>query len=121
MHPKFSVLQKLPKDALDRDKELAFTKVRMQLNKEKEEQVEDEDAVEMTEKEQERCDELDAQCRQIFDPVEKVFDDRKRRVTDLKECSRITLPKPMKEIDEALIEIRRDVIGKIFEEHRDAN
>ena len=50
-----------------------------------------------------------------------MFDDRKRRVTDLKECNRVTLPKPMKEIDEALIEIRRDAIGKIFGEHRDAN
>ena len=107
MHPKFSVMQKLPEDALDLDKELAFSKVRMQLNKENDEKVEEEDAVEITEEEQERFDELDAQCRQIFDPVEKVFDDRKRRVTDLRECTRVTLPKPMKERDEALIEIRR--------------
>ena len=114
MHPKFSVMQKLPEDALDLDKELAFAKVRMQLNKENDEKVEEEDAVEITEEEQERFDELDAQCRQIFDPVEKVFDDRKRRVTDLRECTRVTLPKPMKERDEALIEIRRGVIEKIF-------
>ena len=107
MHPKFSVMQKLPEDALDLDKELAFAKVRMQLNKENDEKVEEGDAVEITEEEQERFDELDAQCRQIFDPVEKVFDDRKRRVTDLRECTRVTLPKPMKERDEALIEIRR--------------
>ena len=73
----------------------------------------DEDTPVITEEEQERLDELDAQCRQIFDPVEKTFDDRKRRVTDLKECSRVTLPKPLKERDEALIEIRRGVIGKI--------
>ena len=121
MHPKFSVVQKLPKDALDFDKELAFTKVRMTLNKENNEKVEGEEEIEITEEEQERYDELDAQSRQIFDPVKKIFDDRKRRVTDLKECNRITLPKPMKEIDEALIEIRRDVMGKIFGEHRDAN
>ena len=107
MHPKFSVMQKLPEDALDLDKELAFAKVRMQLNKENDEKVEEGDAVEITEEEQERFDELNAQCRQIFDPVEKVFDDRKRRVTDLRECTRVTLPKPMKERDEALIEIRR--------------
>ena len=50
-----------------------------------------------------------------------MYDDRKRRTTDLKECSRVTLPKPLKEKDEALIEIRRDVIGKIFTDHRDAN
>ena len=119
MHPKFSVIQKLPKDALDLDKELSFAKTRMQLTKEKEEMTEeDEDAVEMTKDEKERVEELDAQCRQIFDPVEKVFDDRKRRVTDLAECSRVTLPKPMKERDEALIEIRRCMIDQIFDEFR---
>ena len=37
MHPKFSVNQKLPKDALDLDGELAFAKVRMQITKENEE------------------------------------------------------------------------------------
>ena len=122
MHPKFSVIQKLPKDALDLDKELAFAKTRMQLTKEKDEMIdEEEDAVEMTREEKERCDELDAQCRQIFDPVGKVFDDRKRRVTDLAECSRVTLPKPMKERDEALIEIRRGMIDQIFEEYRNEN
>ena len=112
MHPKFSVVQKLTGDALDLDEELAFAKTRMQITKENDEKVEDEDAIELTEEEQERYDEMDAECRQIFDPVEKVFDNRKRRVTDLKECSRVTLPKPMKEKDEALIEIRRDVFGK---------
>ena len=81
----------------------------------------DEDTPVITEEEQERLDELDAQCRQIFDPVEKTFDDRKRRVTDLKECSRVTLPKPLKEKDEALIEIRRGVMGQIYQNYRDAN
>ena len=75
----------------------------------------------MTEEERERLDELDAQCRQIFDPVGKVYDDRKRRVMDLAECSRVTLPKPLQERDEALIEIRRGMIDKIFGEYRDEN
>jgi hypothetical protein len=121
LHPKFSVVQKLPKDALDLDIELANAKLRMQLKKEYDEKVDGEEEIEITDEEQERLDELDAQCRQIFDPVEKVYDNRKRRVTDLKECSRVTLPKPLKEKDEALIEIRRGVIGKIYDEYRDTN
>ena len=121
LHPKFSVVQKLPKDALDLDIELANAKLRMQLKKEQDEKVDDEDQIEITAEEQERLDELEAECRQIFNPVEKVFDDRKRRVTDLRECSRVTLPKPLKEKDEALVEIRREVIGNIFEGFRDAN
>ena len=121
LHPKFSVVQKLPKDALDLDIELSNAKLRMQLKKEYDEKVDGEEEIEITDEEQERLDELDAQCRQIFDPVEKVYDNRKRRVTDLKECSRVTLPKPLKEKDEALIEIRRGVIGKIYDEYRDTN
>ena len=57
--------------------------------------------------------------RQIFDPVEKVFDDRKRRVTDLRECSRVTLPRPLKPQEEANIEIRRGAQAKIFSDYRD--
>ena len=90
LHPKFSVIQQLPEDALDLDGELAFAKVRMQISKETEEKI-DGDAIEITEEEQEKLDELGAQCRQIFNPIEKTYDDHKRRVTDLKECSRVSL------------------------------
>ena len=61
----------------------------MQISKETEEKI-DGDAIEITEEEQEKLDELGAQCRQIFNPIEKTYDDHKRRVTDLKECSRVS-------------------------------
>ena len=54
-----------------------------------------------------RREEDEARCRQVFDPVEGVFDDRKRRVTDLDECNRVTLPKPLPVNEEALLELRR--------------
>ena len=114
LHPKFSVIQPLPEDALDLEKELAFAKLRMQLSKENDESLDDEDEIEITDEEQEKIDEIEAKSRQIFDPVNKMYDKRKRCVTDLPECSRVTLPKPLVARDEALIEIRRDVIGKIF-------
>ena len=41
------------------------------------------------------------------------FHDRNRRATDLKECARITLPKPLDTKHEAIIEMRRGTNNKI--------
>ena len=50
----------------------------------------------LTEEEREEMlEEEEARTRQIYDPSKKEYDDRNRRVTDLKECSRVTLPKPL--------------------------
>ena len=53
-----------------------------------------------------------------FDPINKIFDDRKRRVTDLDECSRVTLPKPLPTKEENLIEIRRSIHSQIYNDYR---
>ena len=45
--------------------------------------------------EREALEELEARFRQTYDPEQKVYDGRKRRVTDLKENNRVTLPKPL--------------------------
>ena len=82
---------------------------------------EEKDAQQITEEDQERLDELEAETRQIYDPINKIFDDHKRRVTDLQECSRFILPKALPTQDEALFEMLRNAIGKIFGEHRDAH
>ena len=50
---------------------------------------------------------LEAEARQIYDPKRRIYDDRKRRVTVLKECARVTLPKPADTRNEALIKMRR--------------
>ena len=118
LHPKFSIVESLRERGLDFEQELAYAKLRMQINKELEEELEDEQVVEISEEEQEMIDEEEAKSRQTFDPVRKVYDDRKRRVTDLQECSRVTLPKPLPTKEEALIEMRREIHGKIYEEYR---
>ena len=56
--------------------------------------------------------------RQIYDTKEMRYDDRKQRVTNLKECGRVTLPKPLETKDEALIEMRREINDKIYEGYR---
>ena len=72
LHPKFSVMQNLVEGGLDFEQEIAYAKLRMELGKEIEERKED--ATEMTEEEKEVTEELDAKSRQVFDPMDKVFD-----------------------------------------------
>ena len=58
-------------------------------------------------------EELEIRSRMTFDPINRIYDDRKRRVTDLDECSRVTLPKPLPTKEETLIEMRRGIHAKI--------
>ena len=83
LHNKFSVLENLRPGGLDADQEASIAKLRMEKAKEKEQA-----GFTVEEK-------LDAKARMAFDPKRKVYDSRKKRVTDMKECSRITLPKPL--------------------------
>ena len=63
----------------------------------------------------------EARARQHYDPEKRIYDYRKKWVTDMEENGRVTLPKPLKPIDEAGIEMRRDVHWKVFREYRDEN
>ena len=90
--------------------------LRIQLQKELDEKLEDE--VELTRGEEEKIEEEEARTRMTFDPLNKVFDARKRRVTDLAECSRVTLPKPLPTKEEAIIEMQRNVLTKVYEDYR---
>ena len=48
----------------------------------------------------------------IYNPKDKEYDSRKRRVTDLKEWARVTLPKPLGVDEESKIDLRRKKILK---------
>ena len=128
LHTKFSVIQRLTKKEFEFEQEQAYAKVRMQRKKEleeverrkKEEESEDVPKLETAndrEKREEREEEEEALARQTFNPISKEYDDRKRRVTDLAECNRITLPQPLPVEEEALIEIRRNLHSKISDKH----
>ena len=60
----------------------------------------------------------EARTRQVYDCVGRVYDERKQRVTDLKECAKIFLPKPLEVSKEAHLEMRREVHARVSEEHR---
>ena len=51
--------------------------------------------------------------RQIYDTIERRYDDRKSRVAYLSECARVILPEPLDTKNEALIEMRRGMNEKI--------
>jgi hypothetical protein len=59
-----------------------------------------------------------ARTRQIYNPIERRFDDQKRKVTDLSECARGTLPKPMSTKNEARMEVRRGTNETIYNNYR---
>ena len=106
MHPTFSIIETLQEGAIQFEQELSNAKLRMQLNKELE-MEESEEA--RTTKSEEQEEEDDAKSRLTFEPITKTYNDCKRRVTDLEECSRITLPRPLPTNHETLIEMRRSI------------
>ena len=116
LHPKFSVIEILEEETLEFEQELSNGKLRMTLNKEIE--MEKEDGEKMSPETEEKLEEEEAKSRLTFDPQTKVYNDRKRRVTDLEECSRITLPQPLPTKYETSIEMRRAVHANIYKEHR---
>ena len=117
--PKFSIEENLPRDGLLIDEEMAYAKTRMTINKEREERIDEEDeglglGEEDDPEKEEELERLEAESRQVYDPRKRTFDDRKRRATDLKECARVTLPKPMDTKNEAHIEMRRGTNEQIY-------
>ena len=56
----------------------------------------------------------EAMTRTIFDTKARRYDDRKRRVTDLKDCARITLSRPLDIKHESLKEMRRGTNERIY-------
>ena len=52
----------------------------------------------------------EAKERQIYNPLEKIFDFGKRRVTYIKENSKVHLPKPLKANEEGELEMIREIL-----------
>ena len=108
--PKFSVEENLPTEGLAWEGEMSYAKARMTLKKEEEDKEDDEgigDVEDLDESQEKEIEKLEAQTRQIYDPRTRTYDDRKRRATDLKECARVTLPRPSETKHEAMFEMRR--------------
>ena len=128
--PKFALPQRLLEDTLKHEMEKAYSLVRMELRDEEEEVPTAEYKVNNTEtniagkadeEEEERkraSKEEEAKSRQVYDPIEDEYDERRRRATDLVECARVTLPRPLSVKREAEIEMRREIHNRVFQEYR---
>ena len=114
LHPKFSVMEGLKPGGLEAAQEASLAKLRME--KENKNKYQD-----YTEEERKEDEESEAFNRMIFNPKEKIFDNRKRRVTDLKQCSRITLPKPLSTDEESRLEVRKRTNKELYEQYRMKN
>ena len=84
LYPKFSIMENLLPGWIDFDQESSNAKLRMSLSKEYEEELDEEDEVSITEEERNKIDEISAMSRQTFDPVNKIYDDRKMRAIYLR-------------------------------------
>ena len=100
LHNKFSVIGNLQQGDLDSEQEASLAKIRMEINKEKENE-------EFTPLERKEMEEIEAEERMVYNPRDDIFDGRKRRVTDLRECARVTLPKPLSDDEESKLEVRK--------------
>ena len=133
LNPKFAVMVRLDDEEMERDTEIASSKLRYEIRRKKEQELMDEIDREMhespakrikidrkegeIEKEKEKRDIIaDAQERQVFNPISRQFDYSKRRVTDLQENNKVYLPKICDVKEESEIEMMRNII---MEEYRD--
>ena len=99
---------------MDAGQEASLAKLRMEKEK-------DEKYSEFTKEERKEDEALEALNRMIYNPKEREFDNRKRRVTDMKECSRITLPRPLSTEEESRIDVRKRIQRQVYEEYRAEN
>ena len=114
LHTKFSILEDLKQGGIDAAQEVSLAKLRME--KEKNKQYED-----FTVEERKEDELMEATNRMIFNAKERSFDNRRRRATDLKQCSRVTLPKPLSTDQESKIEVRKRIQKEIYEKYRKQN
>ena len=114
LHNKFFVIGNLQQGDLDSEQEASLAKIRMEINKEKENE-------EFTPLERKEMEEIEAEERMVYNPKDDIFDGRKRRVTDLRECARVTLPKPLSDDEESKLEVRKRAQKEVFEKYRKEN
>ena len=109
LDPKFAVFNSLSEEEFEVEIESCLTK--MKWNKmSRSGNCEDE-------KEREDMELEEAESREVYDSVDKTFNMRKQRVTDLKHNAYVIFPKPQPLEYEALLEIRRQKLAEVFKKY----
>ena len=119
--PKFAILSRLEDETIERDIEVAVTKMKYEIRRQKEiellRQV-DNEASQVSKKTRydENCDSeteeevSEARERQFFDPINKIFDFSKKRATDCVENTKIHLPPLGDPKEESQLEMLRTLL-----------
>ena len=139
LHPKFGVMERLDSTGMEIEAEMGAAKYRYNIIKEDEVMyeedygdgvIDDNDAPKdkkrrLLDKEEEEMMEqmemLEAEERQVFDPVSLTFDYSKKKATDLKENKSVKLPSPNTPHTESSIEILKNKMMEAFRDYRDKN
>ena len=126
--PKFAVRKRLDSTAMEIDGEMCWAKVRYQKQKEDLVKEYDEESDEnntkrmrlnsMEREDLETMEKLNAEARRVYDPLEKIFDHAKKRVTDLAENAKVSLPKPCDALTESSIELMKQKVMETFKKYR---
>ena len=114
---------------MELNQELGYTKLRWQIRKEEEEEMEEpeykkqrtQDEEKMSREKREMKELEDAKGRQVYNPETREYDERRWRVTDMPECTRIHLPRPLEVKREAEIELRRETHARASRQYRERN
>ena len=104
--PKFAMFGKVEMFSIRQEIQIANTKLRW--HRREHGYGEDEEEKEETE-ESKIAEKMELQSRETFDPVQKQFDFRKKRATDVKTNQRIYLPEPRPLNEEAELSVRNDI------------
>ena len=121
LNPKFAAMRKICLEATEREIEIGNTKIRYEVRQREIQRRQEEIEFESSEgnkrkierKSYEECVVEDAKDRQIFDPLTNTLNLAKKRVTDLKENSRIILPKAVDEkLENEMGIIRETILGE---------
>jgi hypothetical protein len=123
-HPKFALLENLKLEDLELHFELSFGKYRYQIQKELRDKKNEQEKTgigdeveEKTAEEMEKQETDEAETRRVFNPMDKSYDARKLRLTDLEINTRVTLPKGLPSNHEAWIEVRREKYAQVCTEY----
>ena len=134
LNPKFAIMKKLKKIDMEQDIEVCLGKLRYEIRKIenliKELEVEETEFGigsqckrrklnnTLTPEEEDEESMKDAKERQIYDPITRVFNYSKRRVTDLPENNRVQLPKEVSPKQENELGMLREIVMKEFVDYK---
>ena len=132
--PKFAIRRRLKSIDMKTDAQMALAKCRYQIHREEQfkdeivdENNDDENMMMMKRRKQltndeldeiEKLDEIEAEGRRIYDPINKIFDHGNKRCTDMVENKKVNLPKPVDCFSESSMKMLYDKIMKTFYEYR---